>query len=419
MATTIIPAYSRTEARRKALQEELRELLEVVGPVPMVDLLIERAFHLRATDIHLDPHEGGLRVRMRVDGMLHDVLDVPVEQTPPILSRIKLMANINIAERRFMQDGHIANKIGEISRDVRVCSGPTINGERLVLRLLSDSRAVTQLDDLGLEPGQLATLKQIVSRPHGVVLSAGPVGSGKSTLMYGCFQLLNAPEKSLVSIEDPVERRVPGTTQIQVDPKIEFHFVDALRGVLRQDPNVIMIGEIRDGDTAHISVRAGRTGVLVLSTIHANDATTVIDVFRDFGIPPMFIADSVLAIVAQRLLRTVCKQCAESYRPDAVTLATLGVDPNQDANGKPIELRRGRGCDECFHTGYRGRTGVYELFVIDEETRHAILQRTPRSELRRMAQQKGMRTMQEVAARKVLEGITTPEEMHRMLLAYS
>lgn len=419
MATTSIPAFSRTEARRKALQEELRELLDVVGPVPMVDLLIERAFHLRATDIHLDPHEGGLRVRVRVDGMLHDVLNVPAELTPPIISRIKLMADMNIAERRYMQDGHIANRIGDVSRDVRVCSGPTIHGERLVLRLIADSGTITQLEELGLEHEQLATLRGVLAKPHGVVLSAGPVGSGKSTLMYACFQLLHDVEKSLVSIEDPVERRVPGTTQIQVDPKIEFHFVDALRGVLRQDPNVIMIGEIRDADTAQISVRAGRTGVMVLSTIHSNDATTVIDVFRDFGIAPMFIADSVLAIVAQRLLRKVCNHCAESYRPDAVTLATLGVDPNYQHNGRPVELRRGRGCDECFHTGYRGRTGVYEIFLIDEEIRHAILDRKPRAELMRMAQAKGMRPMQDVAARKVLDGMTTPEEMHRVLLAYS
>jgi type II secretory ATPase GspE/PulE/Tfp pilus assembly ATPase PilB-like protein len=415
MSTTIVPAFSRSEARRKALQEELNELLDLVGPVPMVDLLIERAFQLRATDIHLDPTATGLRVRMRVDGMLHDVLNVPLAQMPPVVSRIKLLADMDISERRSTQDGHISTKNGEVSRDVRVASGPCVYGERLVLRLMADGSALHNLEELGFEPEQLEIIRSMVASPHGVLLSAGPVGSGKSTLMYTCFEMLNEQFRSLISIEDPVERRITGTTQIQIEPKMNFHFVDALRGVLRQDPNVIMVGEIRDPETAQITVRAGRTGVFVLTTLHANDASAVIDVFRDFGVPPMFIADSVVAIVAQRLLRKVCTACQESYPAEVTTLATLGLDLNQ---AEPVMLKRGRGCDECFHTGYRGRTGIFEIFVLDEEIRLAILEGKPRAHLMQLAESRGMRTMQQVAIKKILDGQTTPEEMNRVLLSY-
>ena len=288
--------------RQKALQEELRELVDVVGPGPLVDLLLERAFQLQATDIHLDPAETGLRVRLRVDGLLHDVAKLPIEMTSHVISRVKLMANMDITERRLAQDGHIANAVLKQQRDIRVGSGPTIYGERLVLTPHARCRPAHPDRGPRLRRDQVAQVRKCISAPYGMILSVGPVGSGKSTTMYSCLDVLNDKTKSLCTIEDPVERRVDGVNQIQVDSRIEFGFVEALRGVLRQDPNVMMVGEIRDPETAHIACRAGLTGVTVLSTLHANDAASTIDVFREFGIPPMFIADSLVGIISQRLL---------------------------------------------------------------------------------------------------------------------
>ncbi|HUQ68101.1 MAG TPA: ATPase, T2SS/T4P/T4SS family, partial [Planctomycetaceae bacterium] len=266
------------ESRQKALQEELRELVDLVGPAPLVDLLLERAFQLRATDIHFDPTKTGLRVRLRVDGMLHDVLQLPPEMMSQVVSRVKLMAGMDITERRFSQDGHITSAVLKHQRDVRVGSGPTLYGERLVLRLMPDNSTYTKLEELGLDDEQTATIKRCLKLPYGMVLSVGPVGSGKSTTMYSCLEVLNQPGRSLVTIEDPVERRCDGINQVQIEPRIEFNFVEALRGILRQDPDVVMVGEIRDSETAHIAIRAGLTGVRVLSTLHANDTASCIDV---------------------------------------------------------------------------------------------------------------------------------------------
>jgi len=402
------------EVRQKALQEELKGLLDVVGPAPLVDLLLERAFQIFATDIHLDPTEEGLRVRLRVDGMLHDVLLIPKAMQPQVISRVKLMANMDITEKRFAQDGHISNAVLQQQRDVRVGSGPTIYGERIVLRLMPDNNRLTTLEELGLDGDQLEQVKKQVKAPYGMILSVGPVGSGKSTTMYSCLNLLNDPSKSLTTIEDPVERRIEGVNQIQVDTKIDFNFVKALRGVLRQDPNVMMVGEIRDPETAHIGVRAGLTGVSVLSTLHANDTTSTIDVFNDFGIPPMFIADSVNCIIAQRLMRRVCPNHRETYHPDEATCQILGIDPAEKDN---TELVRGIPAAENFNTGYAGRVGIFEVLVIDDELRRAILDGASSTELMQIAKSAGMKTLEDSAIEKVLKGETTVEEMHRILTA--
>jgi type II secretory ATPase GspE/PulE/Tfp pilus assembly ATPase PilB-like protein len=320
---------------------------------------------------------------------------------------------MNIAEKRLAQDGHISRPFLDQQRDVRVGSCPTSLGERLVLRLMPDTASLRRLEELGPDAEQVQLLKRYVSLPYGMILSVGPVGSGKSTTMYSCLELVNHPTKSLVTIEDPVERRIFGCNQIQIDPKIGFGFVEALRGVLRQDPNVVMIGEIRDPETAHIGVRAARTGVLVLSTLHANDAAASFDVFRDFGIPPMLIADSLLAVVAQRLLRKVCQHCKTAVEADEVTrqvLSAAGVGEG------PLQLAKGAGCDTCFHTGYQGRTGVFEIIALDDEMKHSLLVGAPRSELVQMARRKGMHSLQTAAARKVAAGTTTIEEMNRVLL---
>ncbi len=401
--------------RQKALREELSQLIDVVGPAPLVDLLLERSFQLEATDIHFDPTEDGLRIRLRVDGLLHDVLKLPAEMTSHVVSRIKLMANMNITERRFAQDGHMSNSGLSTQRDVRVGSGPTIYGERIVLRLMPDQSTYTHLEQLGLEEEQLQLVKQHAGRPSGMVMSVGPVGSGKSTTMYSSLTLLNDPHKSIATIEDPVERRIAGINQIQAEPKINFGFVEALRGVLRQDPNILMIGEIRDPETAHIGCRAALTGVMVLCTMHANDSTSTIDVFREFGIPPMFIADSVNCIISQRLIRKVCPISRESYNPDAAVCQMLGLDPAQSEN---TYLVRGIPSDENFHTGYSGRTGIFEVMVISKGIREAILQGRSSMEIREIAHSEGMMTLEQAMRKKVLRQETSVEELHRVISTY-
>jgi len=406
-------AVAPTEGRQKALQEELRELVDIVGPASLADLLLERAFQLHATDIHLDPTPNGLRIRLRVDGVLHDVLNLPPEMMSNVISRVKLMGGMDITERRLPQDGHISSAVLKNQRDVRLGSGPTIYGERIVMRLMPDGKTFTQLDELGLDDQQMGAIKNVLRRPYGMILSVGPVGSGKSTTMYSCLEMLNQHERSLITIEDPVERRIEGINQIQIDNKINFNFVEALRGVLRQDPNVIMVGEIRDPETAHIAVRAGLTGVRVLSTLHANDTSSTVDVFREFSVPPMFIADSVNCIISQRLLRKVCSVSRETHHPDVAECAMLGVDP---AQANEISLVRGVPAPVNFHTGYAGRTGIFEVMTLDHNLREAILHGKSAGELRQLAINNGMQSLETVAMAKVRARVTTLEEMHRVLI---
>ncbi len=402
-----------TETRHRGLQEELKELVDVVGPVPLVDLLLERAFEVGATDIHFDPSSEGVNVRLRVDGMLHEILELDGNTSPQVISRLKLMGGMDITEKRFSQDGHIANSVLRDQRDIRVGSGPTIYGERIVLRLMPSTSTFNQIEDLGLEEDQLAALDSALRVPHGMVLSVGPVGSGKSTSTYSFLNRLNEPNRSLVTIEDPVERRIDGTIQIQTDNKIKFGFVQALRGVLRQDPNVIMVGEIRDAETAHIAARAALTGIQVLSTLHAHDTGATIDVFREFGIPPMFIADSITCVIAQRLLRMVCPKHRETFQPDSATLQILGLNPDESGD---VELVRGVPNPENFGTGYAGRTGIFEVLRIDEQIREAILHGHSSKELTNIAIQHGLQSLEQSAIKKVLAGVTTVEEMHRVLM---
>jgi type II secretory ATPase GspE/PulE/Tfp pilus assembly ATPase PilB-like protein len=280
---------------------------------------------------------------------------------------------------------------------------------------MPDQSTYTHLEELGLEEEQLGLVKQHAGRPSGMVMSVGPVGSGKSTTMYSCLTLLNDPHKSIATIEDPVERRIAGINQIQAEPKINFGVVEALRGVLRQDPNILMIGEIRDPETAHIGCRAALTGVMVLCTMHANDCTSTIDVFREFGIPPMFIADSVNCIISQRLIRKVCPVSRESYNPDAGVCQMLGLDP---ANSENTFLVRGIPSDENFHTGYSGRTGIFEVMVISKAIREAILKGRSSMEIREIAQSEGMMTLEQAMRKKVLRQETSVEELHRVISTY-
>ena len=397
--------------RQKALQEELNELVDVVGPAPLVDLLLERAFQLNATDIHFDPLPNGLRVRLRVDGLLHDVLRLPGNLTAQVVSRLKVMGGMDIAERRLTQDGHISKNVLTQQRDIRIGGAPTVNGERLVLRLMPDDKSYNTLEDLGFEESQLEQMKKLVEIPYGVMLSVGPVGSGKSTTMYSCLSIRNRPHESVVTIEDPIERQIDGINQMQVDTKTGFTFVKALRGVLRQDPDVLMVGEIRDPETAQIGVRAGLTGVTVLTTLHASDSLATIDVFREFGVSPMFIVDAIKCVIAQRLIRRICPNCCESFSPDESTRAVLNLTEEQ---AKVVTLARGHGCDSCFQTGYAGRTGVFEVLSVGPKLRSAILSQDGQDDLREMAISDGLVTLEMAARAKVLRGETTVEEMLRM-----
>ena len=399
--------------RQKALQEELRSLVDVVGAGPLVDLLLERAFQLGATDVHFDPQKDGLMTRLRVDGMMHDILLLEGQSAPQVVSRLKLLAGMDITERRHTQDGHISSSALKEDRDVRVGSCPTIYGERLVLRLMPDSNQFNDLEEIGMEDEQVAAVRRAIHSPTGMILVVGPVGSGKSTTTYAMLNALNDPSKSLVTIEDPVERRIDGVNQIQTDIRNGFGFPNALRGTLRQDPNVMMVGEIRDAETANIATRAGLTGIRVLSTLHANDTCAAVEVFREFDVPRMFIADAINCIIAQRLVRRVCPRHRETYTPDVGTLDFLNVDAERRGG---LQLTRGVPHDENFNTGYAGRTGVFEVLTIGEEVRQAILDGGSAREVQRVAVDNGMLSLEAAAKRKVLDGETTIEEIHRVMM---
>ncbi|WP_417849092.1 GspE/PulE family protein [Thalassoglobus sp.] len=399
------------EARQRALQEELSSLIDLVGVEPLVDMLLERAFQLGATDIHLDPQPSGLNLRLRLDGILHDILHLKADYAPHMISRIKLISGMNITEKRQAQDGRISNAMLNQARDIRVGTGPTIYGERIVMRLMPDHTQFTSLDELGMHAKQIEAVNKAIRTPHGMILSVGPVGSGKSTTTYSCLEAINSPEQSLVTIEDPVERRIAGVNQIQIDNKIKFGFVEALRGVLRQDPDVIMVGEIRDAETAHIAVRAGLMGTQVLSTLHAGDTGSTLDMFREFQIPRMFLSDAINCIIAQRLLRKICPKSRETYTPDSSACQMLGIDPQRASH---TQLVRGVPSDENFHTGYFGRTGVFEVMAVDNELKQLILSGKSGRQVYELAREKGMATLEQSAREKVLSGITTVEELIRV-----
>ncbi|MEM9703185.1 MAG: GspE/PulE family protein, partial [Planctomycetota bacterium] len=401
----------RNPSEQKALQAELRELADVVGPGPLVDLLLERAFQMQATDIHLDPTGDDLRIRVRVDGLLHDVMRLPSDAQSQVVSRVKLLGGMDITERRHAQDGHISNSIGGVERDVRIGSGPTIYGERLVLRLMPESDNFSRLDELGMRDRQREALLAQLNRPYGMILAVGPVGSGKTTTMYAGLHGLNEPHRSLVTIEDPVERRIDGVNQIQVDNRTSFGFAEALRGTLRQDPNVMMVGEIRDAETAHIASRAALTGVLVLSTMHANDSASAVDVLREFDVPAAVIADAVNCIVSQRLIRKASERSREEYKADDATAQLLEMTPEERES---CTLVRGIPAEENFHTGYVGRTGVYEVLAVDGDVRKAILRGASTREIRDIARERGMSGLTEEARAKALVGETTVEEYVRL-----
>ena len=388
---------------------QLRDMAFEAPVVRLVNLLIENAIGAEASDIHIEPFEDTLRVRYRLDGILFEQEAPPRRLQAAVTSRIKLMAEMNIAERRLPQDGRIRVTLRGRRVDIRVSTIPTVHGESIVMRLLDRQSVFLSLEKLGFAPAMLARFEALIKRPHGIILVTGPTGSGKTTTLYGALDKINSPDRKIITVEDPVEYQLKGVNQIPVKPKIGLTFATGLRHIVRQDPDVILIGEIRDLETAEIAIQASLTGHLVFSTLHTNDAPGAITRLQDMGVEPYLVASTLEAVLAQRLVRRICAACRVSDAPSAADLSALALEV---AAG--TKLWRGRGCDECRGTGYRGRTGIYELFAVTEEARSLILRRAPSRDIRRVAVEGGMITLRLDGWAKACEGVTTVEEILRV-----
>jgi general secretion pathway protein E len=393
----------------------LDDLLHLANEAPvvrLVNLLLIEALDARASDVHLEAYQDGLRVRYRVDGVLQNAPSPPVHLTAAIISRLKIMAELDIAERRLPQDGRIRLRLQNRQVDVRVSTVPTLRGESVVLRLLDKERGRISLAELGMATDTLELFTEIVSRPHGIVLVTGPTGSGKTTTLYGAIEMIRTGREKILTVEDPVEYELSGVPQVPVNEKVGVTFAAALRSLLRQDPDIILVGEIRDAETAQIATQAALTGHLVLSTLHTNDAPTALTRLLDLDIAAYLVASTVDAVLAQRLVRVICASCKTETRPDKAAARRLDVE----ALGL-TRVWKGTGCPECRGTGYRGRTGVYELLVMDNELRLEVQRRRGSEELRAMAVAKGMRTLLDDGIRAARAGVTTLDEVLRVARA--
>jgi general secretion pathway protein E len=379
----------------------------------MVNLIISRAVESRASDIHIEPFEKELRLRYRVDGVLQNMDPPPNPLRAAIISRIKLMAKLNIAERRLPQDGRIKLKALGKEIDLRVSTLPTMYGECVVMRILDRSNtSLIDLRRLGFPEDLYEKVCQMTSKPHGIFLVTGPTGSGKSTTLYSALKRINIPDRKIITIEDPVEYQMEGINQIHVNPQIGLTFAAGLRHIVRQDPDIIMIGEIRDLETADIAIRSALTGHLVFSTLHTNDAPSAVTRLVDMGVEDYLLASSLIGILAQRLVRVSCKECRKPERVPATMLRDAGFDVS--ALGDTVELQKGRGCRQCDHTGYESRIGIFELLDVDDEMRRSIVTTADSTVLKAQAIRSGMRTLKEDGWSKVLAGITTPDEVLRV-----
>ncbi|PIR26385.1 MAG: type II secretion system protein GspE [Deltaproteobacteria bacterium CG_4_10_14_0_2_um_filter_43_8] len=390
------------------------DLLDADDEAPIIRLvntLMFRAVKQRASDIHIEPFEREVKVRFRINGVLYDILSIPKRAHSAILSRIKVMSHLNIAEKRIPQDGRIRIKIAGKDVDIRVSTIPTAHGESSVMRLLDTSSVMLDVDKLGFHPKNLEKFKRLIDHKNGILLVTGPTGSGKTTTLYAALTKLNTNEVKILTAEDPVEYQLHGINQMQVNPKIDLTFSSCLRAFLRQDPDIIMVGEIRDSETAEIAIQASLTGHLVLSTLHTNDAPASISRLVDMGIEPFLIASSVIGIVAQRLVRTVCRECARLYTPEDIELERLGIE-REFLKGK--QLYRAVGCPACLETGYAGRAGIHEVLFITDKVRQLIIKNADASEVKRLAITEGMISLRDDAINKVILGVTTIEEVLRI-----
>ena len=396
---------------QKMADTKLEEGVETEADAPiikLVGLLIMEAYRSRASDIHIEPLEKRLRVRYRIDGVLQEMDNPPKRLQAAIISRIKIMSNMSIAEKRVPQDGRIQIPVMGRTLDLRVSSLPTNHGEGIVMRILDKSSLLLGLGDLGFFSDQQEIMNKLISAPDGVLLVTGPTGSGKTTTLYACLNSINRPDRKIITVEDPVEYQLGGINQVQVNADINLTFAAALRSILRQAPNIIMIGEIRDLETANIAVQASLTGHLVFSTLHTNDAPSAVTRLIDMGVKPFLVASSVRAIMAQRLVRKVCPKCKEPYIPTQYEMDMLKLNAEEV---QKVTLFKGRGCSDCSRTGYRGRTGIYEIFATDEEVRRLIYEKVPSNVLRARAREIGMKTLREDGVRKIMAGVSTPEEV--------
>ena len=394
------------------LEETTKDLLEEDDEAPIIRLvnsILTQAVKEKASDVHIEPFERSIVVRFRKDGVLHVMLEVPKRLQASISSRIKIMGNLNIAEKRRPQDGRIRIRIAGRDVDIRLSTIPVAHGESLVMRLLDTSATLLDLTDLGMNQEDHNKLDRLIRSPHGIILVTGPTGSGKTTTLYAALSTINSPDKKILTIEDPVEYQMRGINQMQVNSKIDVTFAKGLRSFLRQDPDVILVGEIRDKETVEIAVQASLTGHLVFSTVHTNDAPSTFTRLTDMGVEPFLIASSVTAVQAQRLIRTLCQSCKEPYEASPLQLRQLGV-----RDGKPRTIYGPKGCPDCSNTGYRGRRGIFELLTVSDKLRDQIMGRANASEIRRQALKEGMRTLRTDGARKVLSGLTSIEEVLRV-----
>jgi general secretion pathway protein E len=394
--------------------EEPQDLLDVDDEAPIIRLvnsLLFRAAKERASDIHIEPMERELLVRFRIDGVLQEIIKPPKRYQNSIVSRVKVMGQLNIAEKRLPQDGRIRIKLAGRDIDIRLSTIPCTFGERIVMRLLDKNTTLLDLTDIGMGVDTMRGMDQVIRRSHGIILVTGPTGSGKTTTLYAALSRINTPDLNILTVEDPVEYQLRGISQMAINPKIGLSFAAGLRSFLRQDPDVIMVGEIRDRETAEIAIQASLTGHLVFSTVHTNDAASAITRLVDMGVEPFLVASSLMAVMAQRLVRRVCPHCRESYRPTAEELKEVALTREAVARAGNPTIYRAKGCDACGGTGYRGRTGIYELLLVDDDIRQLTLKNVDSSTIKRTGVQKGMLTLLDDGARKVLAGETTLAEV--------
>lgn len=379
--------------------------------VRAVNTIIQQAISEKVSDIHLEAHEGKVRVRYRSDGVLRDVMDLPRQTHASLISRLKIMARMDISEKRLPQDGRIQVRVGNRTVDLRVSSIPTVFGEKIAIRILDKSNLLLKLNQLGFEQSNLQKFNRLIKQSYGMILLTGPTGSGKTTTLYAALSEINSPEKNIITIEDPVEYILPGINQIQVLPKVGLDFAAGLRSILRQDPDVIMVGEIRDSETAEIAVRAATTGHLVFSTLHTNDVAGAVTRLLDMGIEPFLVASSLTGVVAQRLVRMICPQCRTPYElpPDAPERVFVNLPTD-----KPVTLYRGRGCGYCNQTGYRGRMAIHEVLVLGSRERQLIIEKAPTETIREAAVSRGMVTLWDDGFKKAMDGLTTLQEVIRV-----
>lgn len=393
--------------RPKEIVQATEEDESTAPIIKFLNTIIESAMLNGASDIHIEPEELELRVRFRIDGVLKEMMRTNVGMLEPVVSRIKIMSNLNIAEKRIPQDGRINYRVKDKNIDLRVSTAPTMWGEKIVMRLLDKSSFNLSLNTLGIEDADLQKMKSIITKPYGVILVCGPTGSGKTTTLYSFLNILNEESKNIITVEDPVEYNFKGINQMQVNPKVGFTFASGLRSILRQDPDIIMVGEIRDGETAEIAVRAALTGHLVLSTIHTNNAAGTITRMEDMSIEPFLLSSTIVGVIAQRLVRKICPNCGEDHVTDQREMRLLDLQ-------LPMTIRKGKGCSFCNNTGYKGRVGIYEVMSVTPELRQLIDEKRPERDIEEAAMKNGMSLLREACKRKVLNGITTVEELLRV-----